>query len=77
MAAETLGAPRRLEEPIGQPNTTQAVGPALSPSANHTSYAFLVNKAALLFRRSLTENQVFAIKNEIYELENGSGFSTW
>jgi hypothetical protein len=61
MAAETLGAPRRLEEFISQPNNTQAVGPALSPAANHTSYAPLVNKATQLFRRSLTEDQVFAI----------------
>jgi len=53
------------------------VEPALSPDANHTSYALLVNKAALMFRRSLTEDQVFAIQDEIYQLENGSGFSTW
>jgi len=51
-----------------------SVEPSLAPGTDRKSYALLVNHTVLMFRRSLTKDQIFAIENEIYELENGSGF---
>jgi len=54
-----------------------SVEPALTPDTDQNAYALLIKKTALMFRRSLTEDQIFAIENEIHQLENGSGFSAW
>jgi hypothetical protein len=51
-----------------------SVEPSLTPKTDQKSYALLVNHTALMFRRSLTKDQIFAIENEIYELENGTAF---
>jgi hypothetical protein len=46
------------------------VEPALAPEADQTSYTLLVNKAALMFPKSLTEHQIFELNAENYYLEN-------
>ena len=46
-----------------------AVEPALAPDADQTSYTLLVNKAALMFPKSLTEHQIFELEAENSYLE--------
>jgi len=50
---------------------TSSVEPALTPDSNHTAYELLLKKTALMFRRSLSKDQIFALEAEIYHLENG------
>lgn len=52
-----------------------SVEPALTPNTDQTAHNLLVTKTALMFRPSLTRDQVFDLETKIYHLENGDACS--
>ena len=48
-----------------------SVEPELTPNTDQKAYALLIKMTALMFPRSLTKDELFALEAEIYHLENG------